>query len=232
MVAKLVLDQLEKTGGSLTALTLPAVNATADQYLKNDGAGVLGWVDAPADVSGLNSVIVYTGSAIWTKSARPAGITKVIVEVVGAGGSGSAQVTNYGAGAAGGVAKKLVDVSSVTASTVTVGLGGAGLGAGGGVGNAGGLSSWADAINTDVVGNGGAGRGGSGDSSGGTATGGDINITGGKGYTGAGGGIVYGSAGAQSSALGQGYGSGGGAGYSTVASGAGAPGIVIVWEYK
>ena len=43
MVAKLVLDQLEKTGGALTALTLPVANATASQYLQNNGSGVLNW---------------------------------------------------------------------------------------------------------------------------------------------------------------------------------------------
>ena len=43
MVAKLVLDQLEKTGGALTALTLPVANATTNQVLKNDGAGALSW---------------------------------------------------------------------------------------------------------------------------------------------------------------------------------------------
>lgn len=43
MVAKLVLDQLEKTGGSLNALTLPASNATANQYLQDNGSGVLSW---------------------------------------------------------------------------------------------------------------------------------------------------------------------------------------------
>ena len=43
MVAKLVLDQLEKTGGSLNPLTLPASNATANQYLQDNGSGVLSW---------------------------------------------------------------------------------------------------------------------------------------------------------------------------------------------
>jgi hypothetical protein len=43
MAAKLVLDQLEKTGGALTALTLPVANATASQYLQNNGSGVLNW---------------------------------------------------------------------------------------------------------------------------------------------------------------------------------------------
>ena len=44
MASKIIVDQLEKTGGALTALTLPVANATANQHLKNDGAGALSWV--------------------------------------------------------------------------------------------------------------------------------------------------------------------------------------------
>ena len=181
--------------------------------------------------TGLTSVQVFTSSSTWTK---PTDITKVIIEVQGAGGSGSAVATNYGPGAAGGFAKKLVDVSSVTASTITVGAGGAGLAAGGGAGNAGGLSSWADSVNTDVVGNGGGGKPDSATvSAGGTGTGGDINITGGSGINSAnpGGSNMYGDGSAQKQD-GQGYGSGGGNGYTSYVSGAGRSGIVIVWEYK
>ena len=48
MAAKLVLDQLQKTGGTLTALTLPSTNATANQIIENDGAGALSWVTPAA----------------------------------------------------------------------------------------------------------------------------------------------------------------------------------------
>ena len=47
MASKIIVDQLEKSG--LTALTLPLANATANQILKNDGAGALSWA---ADSSG------------------------------------------------------------------------------------------------------------------------------------------------------------------------------------
>ena len=47
MASKIIVDQLEKTGGALTALTLPVANATANQILKNDGAGALSWTAQP-----------------------------------------------------------------------------------------------------------------------------------------------------------------------------------------
>jgi hypothetical protein len=47
MASKIIVDQLEKTGGALAALTLPVANATANQYIKNDGAGALSWASLP-----------------------------------------------------------------------------------------------------------------------------------------------------------------------------------------
>ena len=41
MASKIIVDQLQKSG--YTALTLPSANATANQILKNDGAGALSW---------------------------------------------------------------------------------------------------------------------------------------------------------------------------------------------
>ena len=43
MASKIIVDQLEKTGGALTALTLPTGNASASEFLQNDGAGALSW---------------------------------------------------------------------------------------------------------------------------------------------------------------------------------------------
>ena len=67
--------------------------------------------------SGFNSVQVFTASGTWT---RPAGITKVVIEVQGAGGGGGVAPTSYPeytlGGSGGGYAKKFIDVSSVTAS--------------------------------------------------------------------------------------------------------------------
>jgi len=46
MASKIIVDQVQKSG--LTALTLPTGNATANQYIKNDGAGALSWATLPA----------------------------------------------------------------------------------------------------------------------------------------------------------------------------------------
>ena len=187
---------------------------------------------------GMAGVQVYTAGGTWTKATRESAlgvtITKVIVEVQGAGGSGSATGgSNYGGGAAGGFSKKLVDVSSVSASTITIGTGGAAVGANAGAGAAGGLSSWADSVNTDVVGNGGGGKPVStAVSTGGTATGGDLQITGGDGTLYSGGSNMFGDGQPMYTKAGQGYGSGGGYGHIGYGSGAGTGGIVVVWEYQ
>ena len=197
--------------------------------------------------AGIVGVSTFTASGTWTKATREAalGVTikRVIVEVQGAGGSGGRGSTqsSLNAGGAGGYAKKLIDVSSISSSTITVGTGGAA--AGGGTGNSGGASSWNDGTNT-LTGNGGQGavnanyRGGAG----GTASGGDINIngqyggewaanqTGGNSMFGFGGNFSYDN---NSARPGTGYGSGGTAIHTTYASGnsgPGANGIVIVTE--
>ena len=126
---------------------------------------------------GLNSVQTFTSSGTWTK---PAGVTKVIVEVQGGGSSGSDGNTasaRYTHGGAGGYAKKLIDVSSISSATITVGAGGAGVTSY--PSNAGGDSIWSDGTNT--VTGGGAGAAGTANyvgGLGGTASGGDLNIDG------------------------------------------------------
>jgi hypothetical protein len=179
--------------------------------------------------SGLASSQIFTSSGTWT---RPSGITKVIVEVQGGGGSGNESdntAREYTPGGAGGYAKKLIDVSSISTATITVGSGGAGIN---NVvnGNAGGDSVWSDGTNT-VTGGGGGASSASG-SSGGTASGGDLNING------SGSGIQYtarpgtasflGSCLAHDSFMGYGYGS---ASTQTTTLDGG-DGIVIVMEYK
>lgn len=195
--------------------------------------------------AGLASVQTFTSSGTWN---RPAGITKVIMEVQGGGGSGNASSTAsvITSGAAGGYAKKFLDVSSISSSTITVGSGGASGFGGDQNGTAGGASSWADGTNT-VTGSGGAGANSSANvqAAGGAATGGDINIPGqdsGYGYTsltgassmlGHGNAYIYGSAQAGSGTRdARGYGGGGACGGPSYAGGAGGAGIVIVWEYK
>lgn len=188
-----------------------------------------------ADESGLASVQTFTSSGTWTK---PSGITKVIVEVQGAGASGSS--VNYaGSGGGGGYAKKLLDVSSISTATITVGSGGAVVSSGNG-GNAGGNSVWADGTNT-VTGNGGsgAGTGTYGIGTGGTGVGGDVNIQGRDGGTSfhagfsvLGFGGCFQSGGVPNTTSIKGYGGGGMGGWSSYNGGIGASGIVIVTEYK
>ena len=211
--------------------------ASATTFLRGDNA----WASAAA---GLNSAQFFTSTGTWTK---PTGITKVIIEVQGAGGSGNREDStdnNNSAGGGGGYAKKFLDVSSITTSVITIGDGGAGQASNATAGNSGGASSWNDSAgggSLTITANGGTGGSTSSlaPSEGGTATNGDINIQGGVGsYNIQGhpaGGSILGNAGVsmQSTALtnGRGYGAGGGSG-RLATSGPGAPGIEIVWEYK
>jgi hypothetical protein len=238
-------DASNLASGTVPTARLGSGTASSSTILYGDSS----WAAAPS--SGFNSVQVFTSSGTWTKPGT--GITKVIVEVQGAGGGGASDTTvNYAhTGAGGGYAKKFLDVSSISTSTITVGAGGAGI-VNAGTPNDGGNSIWADGTNT-ITGNGGGG--GSPNSSassnkseaGGTATGGDINLAGGPsssnytdvacfgmsqlgipgiGYTG---GLTPTLA--LKNATGYGAG-GGGSGTSGVSSGSGSGGIVIVWEYK
>ena len=70
--------------------------------------------------SGFNSVQVFTSGGTWTK---PAGVSKVIVEVISAGGgsgSNSAAATSGGPGGGGAYATKDIDVTDIDTATATV----------------------------------------------------------------------------------------------------------------
>ena len=220
-------------GDASDTFTIPA-SATLDV---NGTIDVTGATTTGFPAGGLAGVQAYTSGGTWTKATRESAlgitITKVVVEVQGGGGGGhSGSGTAIMGGSGGGYAKKLLDVSSVTSSTITVG-------AGGGSGVSGGDSSWADSVHTNVVGVKGLTGTGPTATVGGLGTGGDVNIQGGHGgksYESKGGGSVLGQAGnnytitsGQSNA--SGYGGGGGA-CETFASGSGSGGIVIVWEYQ
>jgi hypothetical protein len=177
------------------------------------------------------------------------------MEVQGGGGGGNSStvIANCHTGGGGGYAKKFLDVSSISTSTITVGAAGAGSAGHSSAAGAGGASSWADGTNTVTGGSGPAAsenssvsnfRGGDG----GTATGGDINIPGGSrgdfyNETPPPGGSVLGTPGYKGSynyghhpsvaqLTAKGYGAAGGFVNADSASGSGSPGIVIVWEYK
>lgn len=201
--------------------------------------------DGAVPATGIVGVSTFTSSGTWTKATRESAlgvtISKVIVEVQGAGGSGSALQPGYCFGGGGGYVKKVLDVSSVTSSTITVGTGGAGKAANTGAGNAGGSSSWNDGVNTTLTAGGGGGGTTNGTvATGGSATGGDVNVEG------QGGGISgyavlsgnsflghtngYAQTGYNLNSAPTGYGAGSGIGYSTWASADGGSGIVIVTE--
>jgi hypothetical protein len=100
----------------------------------------------PAGLGGLVSMQSFTGSLAvgtsytWT---RPANVTKVRVYVVGGGGGSQNIASNVIAtGGAGGLSIAIIDVSSISSSTVTIGNGGGGSSTSGVRGNTGGTSSF------------------------------------------------------------------------------------------
>ena len=179
---------------------------------------------------GLESVQHFTSSGTWTKTD---GITKVVVEVQGAGGGGSVGASYINA-TCGAYGKKLIDVSLISTATITVGAGGAG---GLPTGPDGGLSSWDDGTNTvSAMG----GYGGSAstltdlNTTPVVATAADLSIEGGL-HTCFFGALAYSGAGdTQNLKDGFGFGGGGAGNHDTWpgTSGSGANGIVIVTEYK
>ena len=241
MASKIIVDQIEKTGGSLTALTLPTSNASASEFLQNDGAGALSWASASA---GFNSVQEFTSGGTWS---RPTGVTKILVFVTGGGAGGKYMSSDYGTGGgAAATAIKFIDVSAIPSVTVAIGAGGVG----GDATNpyyspAGGDSTFGVAPATVHCTGGGGGitSGVNTPGPGGTATGGDLNVTGGGGTYG-GGGTGQGGASFWGSGTSLGYESnyvsplanniygagGGGSRWNT--AGSGGPGVCFVMEFK
>ncbi|WP_152495110.1 hypothetical protein [Paraburkholderia kururiensis] len=239
--------------GEGTAAVNQIAPSTAGQALISAGA-----TSDPAwgyPTGTLIGVRVFTSSTTYTPTA---GTNSIIVEIQGGGGAGGGQVaTGAGqfsvsaGGAAGGYIRHRM-TTGFSGATITIGAGGAG--ASGTTGGSGGASSFAG-----ITANGGAGgtvsaAGSSaviGPSTGGTATGGNIlNINGAPGWYGMGGTYSLGGMGANSQlgsggienaniggGAASGYGSGGGGGVNgasvaAMTGGAGAAGVVIVWEYN
>ena len=248
MASKIIVDQLEKTGGSLTALTLPTSNASASEFLQNDGAGALSWASAAA---GFHQQVVYTTGSGTGGYSPDTGVTKIVVELLGAGGGGSHYTSDgpkVNSGAGGGYVRKAYTV--VSSDTMTVAIGGSGSGGGTNTSGAnGGDTTFVSVTGTSIsLLTAGGGGGGSvtnytpGVS--GTATGGDLNIVGCPGRTqnvgsAEGGNSPYGYGGSASATSvtipinnGTGYGSGGGGASDSGTVGAGAPGLCIITEYK
>jgi hypothetical protein len=173
---------------------------TSGQFLKTLGTGANpAWADAGG---GLQSIQTFTSSGTYTK---PSGINRLKVIVTGGGGGGGGGNPGYnarGGGGAGGTAIKVIDASSITTETVTIGAAGtagsAGSGGDGGNGGAGGTSG-----GSSFWGGGGMGDGGGGNNAGGVGQ-----------------------------AFGSGGGGGQHNGTNSSAGGAGKAGLVYVEEYK
>jgi hypothetical protein len=256
MASTLIVDQLQKTGGSLTALTLPVANASASEFLQNDGAGALSWASASAGFAGVHAD-VSSGSETYTV---PTDITKLLVFITGAGGGGAAGASGYTAGGGHGATTVIARVTVVAADTITIAIGAGGTG--GVAGGAAAGVNGGDSTFTHASGS------GSGSMSTITSPGGKgalyqsaqtaptagtvgannegISILGGYGIreqSGAGGGASFwggGGLGAIPSrqnpgTIGPAYGSGGGAGSSTASyqsGGLGADGVCFIMEFK
>lgn len=123
-------------------LTLPATQGAANTVLTNDGVGNLSWAATVGGGSGYTNMQAFTASGSYTV---PAGVTKVMVEVIGAGGGGgSGDATNRGAGGnGGGYSKSILTVVPGAVHAVVVGTAGLGATSGPcGIGTTGGTSSF------------------------------------------------------------------------------------------
>jgi len=100
---------LGKSGG-----LLPPLSGNAGRYLTTDGT-TASW--AQVSISGGLPVSLqwFNSSGTWT---RPSGIKKIIVHMVASGGGGSGHAESGGAG---GYATGVIDVSSVSSISVTIG---------------------------------------------------------------------------------------------------------------
>ena len=224
--------------------------ASSSVFRRGDNA----WASA---AGGFNSVQFIT-SGNWT---RPSDITKVVVTLIGAGGGGGGGVSGLyfwgGAGGGGGAMRCVLDVSSMTSATLSIGTAGTAGGVGG-AGGTGGSSIWTGVggsalVLTSVGGSGGAaGTGGAhGTGSGGgvpvvttgSTDGDDLLLTGSRGNNGSAGGgqpglamLGYGFApydyGTTANRVGTGYGWAGWGGATNAAGHVAGGGLIIVWEFK
>lgn len=242
-------------GGTTSTAAFQSIASvgTSGQVLTSNGAGALPTMQTLTGTGGLKSFQIFTSgsSATYTK---PAGITSILVEVIGGGGGGSgvlgaaSSFSSGGGGGSGGYARLYVASASST-YTYTVGAAGAGGTAGANPGGTGGTTTFSASSLQATGGGGGQPPGapalvsGSAYGSGGTAgvgTNGNINSTGRPGNAGLavlgnlcggnGGSSIYGGGGlgiCNTTAAGNAaglYGSGGGGASGTTVSLAGGAG--------
>jgi len=216
-MSTLNVNNIDKESGSTLTIGGSGTTVTLGSGASSSGFGVA--------VAGIVGVSTFTSSGTWTKATRESalGVTikRVIVEVQGGGGTGkkSSSSSQRRGGGGGGYARKILDVSSVTSATITVG-------------GTGGTSLWADGVHTNVQATGGTNGSSGAVGTGGVGSGGDINLSGGYGLVNesGGGSSFYGvTSRFNVSATALGYGTGGGGGDGAGPE-TGAPGIVIVTE--
>jgi len=124
--------------------------------------------------TGISSMIIFTGSGTYTKTA---GVRYIWVQCQGAGGGASGHGES---GAAGGYAERLIDATSITTVSITIATGGGGVVYSGPGGNASGATSFGAFVSAS----GGHGANRHNQHNGGlpgVGSGGDLNIYGGAG---------------------------------------------------
>ena len=245
----MALTKLKSSGIADDSVGIAELSATgtaaAGTYLQGDNT----WGAIAA--SGFERQVVYTTSTSAGGYTPNSDVTKIMVEILGAGGAGSHYTSDgprVNSGAGGGYVRKTYTVVSSDTMTVTIGAAGATGGTNNGGGN-GGDTTFATASGTSFT-TLTAGGGGGGVTANytpgvsGTATGGDLNVIGAPGRTQNMGGAegvdspygYGGSAGATSITIpvnhGTGYGASGGGASDSGNAGNGAPGLCIITEYK
>lgn len=253
------------------ANTVEGINMVPDSALVTDASGAVGFAaGAAGDVltsngvgaspsmlpisRGLQSIQVFETSGTWTK---PAGITNVIVWIIGGGGGGggadgvgAGNESDAGGGGAGGVSMTFVDVTLTASESVTIGAGGLGGTVGISDGSPGGTSSFGSIISATGGGGGINGISTTAESiaaggSGGSGASGIINLNGGNGgtgrvvkgeltFNGSGGNNIFSSTSYGSGKIGEKFGGGGSGAVSSsvnAVGGTGASGACIVYEY-
>lgn len=245
------------TSNVLTSVnSVAAVTGTpsASNYLRGDGT----WAAVSASGQLIRAPQILTSGTSYT---TPSNCTAIYVEAVGGGGGGGNGTNNVGGAGGGAYCAKYFTVTGSTAYTYAIGSGGASINTSSANGNSGGNTTFTVGATTITAGGGSGGTQAAGGSpvaiaggSGGTATNGDINIPGGDGQAsynngtanfsvnGSGGNSIWGIGGAgqirpnaanpsTTGTSGKNYGGGGSGAFNGNATGAGAQGVIRIWEY-